>query len=332
MEDFCLTYKDITLHINCEKDLKSLIVNMVGKHFKVTNYDGQKSYSLVIRDSINIKPKGITAKLSDKWFNNAKMKCTINNNDNVCYIYDFEADTLQNKTNLLIYFVINIFNRLLELKGFFAIHSSCVSKDNEGIAFVAPRNSGKTCSVLNLMNNGYDFVTNDKLAIKGEDEYIEGVGIPQSISIRLSPEFCSLKENQKYIDFAKKRNIQLLNNNQIDGDSLLLSEIELLKLNSAKAIQNTNIKHIIRPFYDCKQSEAKFIPMTDEDISFLIEDQSIPLVHETKSFLKNLFVDYGIDLELTRKLTIEQLYLLRNYFCLQNEKTNMDFIQKIKKL
>lgn len=56
--------------------------------------------------------------------------------------------------------ILSVFGKELEHKGVKFIHASAVSKDNQGIAILGRRNSGKTTIMCELLQEEFEFVSN----------------------------------------------------------------------------------------------------------------------------------------------------------------------------
>ncbi len=329
MKEFDIVYFNIRLRVICDEYIEDLIKIHFKNHvnFENSNYE-IPTYTLVIAEKIQ-KKSGQYYKMVDKWFDNATLECNIDNTNRICYATNFLASSKKYKNLLIQYFVANVFNRFLEINGYLGVHSSCVEKNKNGILFVAGRNNGKTTCMLNLMNVGFNSVTNDKIALKDVDDTIIGYGIAQSISIRLSSEFCQQPENKKYVNLARLKGIKIKKENLLEGNNIVLNDTELASLNNVNQVFDTPISCIINPNYDPNVNSPIFELLSKNQILELIKSQYMPLVHETTNFLRNINLKNKIN------LTIDipnNLLNIPSYRCLQNERTNKEFCYKIKKL
>ena len=329
MEEFDIVYKNIRLRVNCSLETKLLLIEHFNSHVSIIEPVGEAMYRLVIDDTNNLH-SGRYYRMIDKWFENATLDVYIDNNNRICYANNIIAKSKKYEQLLLQYFVANFFNRLLELEGYLGFHSACVEKDNEGILFIAERNNGKTICMLNLMNNGYNSVTNDVIALKKFDTKLIGYGIAQSVSIRLGPAFCAQKENYKYIKLAKEKGIEIKDKEMVEGNSMHLSDTELAALNGVKQSIDAPIKCIIRPCYDPIIKQPRFEKMSIDQLRELIYSQYRSLVHETTDFLINVKLP-NVD-EAERYKHFDDLLELPAYYCHQNENTTKQFVKKIEQL
>lgn len=327
MKEFDLVYRNIRLRIICDEYMESLIKIHFMNHINFEESTNKPSYTLIISDKL-LKVSGEHYKMVDKWFDNATLDCYIDNKDKICYATNFYASSEKYKNLLIEYFVANVFNRFLEIEGHLGIHSSCVEKNNSGVLFVAGRYSGKTMCMLNLMNEGFNSVTNDKIALKEYDGDIIGYGIAQSVSIRLGPQFCKQSENYKYVKLAKERGIEIKEKDMLEGNNLILSDNELAEINNVRQVFDSKISCIIRPSYNPYLKKPVFNSMTEEQIIELFYSNYMSLVHETTEFLRNINCESTID----RTTIINELIKIPSFSCQQNENTTKEFVEEVKKL
>ena len=69
-------------------------------------------------------------------------------------------------------------------RGYFFLHAACVAKERTGVAILGQRHVGKTTTLINLVANGWDFVSNDKIALSINDRQLIADGFPVSAGIR----------------------------------------------------------------------------------------------------------------------------------------------------
>lgn len=327
MVEFDLVYRNIRLRVVCCKYIEELIKKHFQSHIIFEEVNNEATYSLIISDNI-LKPRGNYYKMIDKWFDNATLDCYIDNKSKICYATNFQASTKEYRDLLIQYFSANLLNRFLEINGYYGVHSSCVEKSGSGVLFVAGRNSGKTVCMLNLMAEGFNSVTNDKIALKDIGNDVVAYGIAQSVSIRLSPQFCSQPENQKYVDLAMKKGIEIKNQNMLEGNNMVLNDVELANLNNVSPVIDTSLACIVRPFYDSSIKEVVFKAMPKNECLDLVKSQYMSLVHDTTFFLR----DVNIGEEKVVSTTLNRIADIPCYYCYQNENTREDFVEKVKQL
>ena len=180
------------------------------------------------------------------------------------------------------------------------------------------------------MSKGYNSVTNDKLGILFDKEHLIGYGVAQDVSIRITENFCKQSQNQKYIPIALSQGINISSKNLLEGNNIHLESMELARINGVDQVATTNIFLFISPTYDASLNEALFRKMSDQEKKELLESQSLPLVHETKKFLKN------IKTELTQiypsEKTLQKIEEQDFYKVVQSENTLDSFTEGIKQL
>lgn len=329
MIEFDIVYKDIKLRVICKETFGIMIKNHLKGHVKFCEPIGNATYSLHISEDSNLK-NGLYGKIVDKWFNYATADCYIDDKNKICYLNNMCTDGIDNLTLLIQYFAGNVLNRLLEIKGYIAFHSSCVEKDGNGILFVAGRNSGKTVCMLNMMHYGWNSVTNDKCAINEENGSFNAYGIAQSVSIRMSKEFRNRPENQKYVEYGLRIGKTFSDQNMLEGNNITMNDVELANLNGVLQVEDTIIKTLFVPKYNPSIKEPTFNRMSEIEILKALREQLLPLVHDTTVFLKNMHLENEIIYN--PEIIINKLIQLPCYYCEQNEHTTEKFVTKVKTL
>lgn len=328
-KDFIISYNGIDLRIICDNYIELLVKEHFKNHLFFKENSDSLSFTLMISDCI-LNTNGAHFKMIDKWFEYATLDCYIDYENRICYATNFDAVNDEFKKLLIQYFVANLFNRFLEINGYLGVHSSCVEQDGSGILFIGGRNSGKTNCMLNLMDSGYNSVTNDKIALKNFDDYFVGYGIAQSVSIRLSPSFCMNPKNKKYVELATSRGIEIKPLNMLDGNNMVINENELAAINGVKQVHDCKISSIIKPIYDPGISKLRLEKMDSKTTISLMREQYLPLVHDTTDFFRTIDSNYNNLYDYSKLLTIVEN--IPCYKCYQNERTTEEFVDKIRKL
>ena len=326
MVSFDLSFKDIILRVHCEQQQEYIIKEHMLGHAEICEPVGKPTYCLV-STSNPIKTSGIYIKFIDKWFDNAELDCWINNREKTCYISSIKANNITNANLLLQYFTSNLFARLLEIKGYIALHSSCATKDNKGISFIAPRNSGKTNCLINLMEAGFDSVTNEKLAIKYENGNFIGHSIAQDVSIRMSKEFRDQPSHKKYVFIAKKMGIKLYDKNKLEGNNIHIGSVKLAKMNRVKQIPSTIVTNFFVPEYIPGLKTVHFENLSSKHFLQTLITQHLPMVHDTTSFFS--LIDIKEDALFNSHETLLKIAEHGAMTCKQSEFTKESFIKGI---
>lgn len=328
MNEFDITLNEIKLRVYCE-DYKALpIKNLMKGHSYIKEPVGVPTYTLILTENIKPKQYNLYLRMIDKWFDNASCDVWIDNYSKTVYMNNINASQQKWNDNLIQYFTCNLFNRLLEEKGFIAFHSSCVDIDGNGIAFIGPRNSGKTTCMLTLMEEGYNSVTNDKLAIKYDGNNFFGYGVAQDVSIRMSPSFRNLPQNKKYLKYVEEQNVKLYDENKLEGGNIHLESVELASINNVKQIPFTNIKNFIYPNYNSSVIDAEFKLMNKDEKLSLLQSQNLPLVHDSTYFFREVSTSSG--LFYSKEELISKIIENDFYFVAQGENSRESFVNKIK--
>jgi hypothetical protein len=243
---------------------------------------------------------------------------------------NIKASTEEYRKKVIQYFTCNLFNRLIEEKGYIAFHSSAVEKDGDGLAFIGARNAGKTNCMLNMMDGGFNSITNDKLAMQYDGVNLNGYGVAQDVSIRMDLGFRSQEKNKKYLPYAEREGLVFTDENKMDGNNIHLDSVELAHLNGVEQVPETHIRHIIFPKYDSSIEEAIVRRIEPDKAKELILSQRLPIVHDTNKFL--YLVNTGRIAYYSEDEIIRQMNLLDNYEVIQGEKSADSFVKKLTKI
>lgn len=331
VKNFNIVLNDLNLKVICDEKDYYCIYELMNGHSFIQFLNTTPTYTLIIDSNIVPKQYNLYVKMIDKWFDNASCDVWIDNDNKIVYMNNIVASLPIWRENLIKYFACNLFNRLMEEKGYIAFHSSCVEKDNKGIAFIAPRNYGKTSCMLALMSNGYNSITNDKLAImKNNENELLGYGVAQDVSIRLSPSFISVPQNKMYLKFAEEQNVKIENENKLEGQSIHLESTELAKLNNVNQLPETLLNTFIFPNYDGSITNIKLKKMSKEEKENLLLTQKLPMVHDTTKFLSYITIDKYE--KFTNDETIENILSRDFYQISQGEKSTEALVKTLGKI
>lgn len=329
MDEFIISCYGIDFKIICNHEIAKTIKKLMIGYCEFKDYSNNITYSLIIGNPKKIN-YNLNFRISDKWFNNASGEISINNNENIIYLTDIIADSEINKNHFIQYFACNVLNRLLEEKGFYGFHSSCVSIRNNGIAFIGKRGCGKTNSMLNMIHHGYDFLCNDKLALQYDGNNINCYGVAQDISIRMDLNFRSIFQNNKYVDYANRNGLFFSDDFSLDNNKISIYPKDLIKINNVNQVSTSQLKTVIFPSYDPNINHLIVHELSKNEIIQLLKENQLPLVHETKNFLKciktNSHSIYSFE------DTCNQITNLNCFSITQNQNTVEEYAGTIKKL
>lgn len=107
--------------------------------------------------------------------------------------------------------------KILQQSGYVIVHGSCVVKDNSAIIISGDKRAGKTTTLLNLVNRGYDYLANDRLALKQTDDCVIVIGIPFSMGIMLEDAKRLFNIDNLSTGLDNKEKKVYLENNQISS-------------------------------------------------------------------------------------------------------------------
>ncbi len=191
--------------------------------------------------------------------------------------------------------------KLLQLDGYTIIHGACIAKDNKAIIISGNKRAGKTTTMLNLLKRGYNYVSNDRIAIKRINDTIVAIGIPFSMGIIKSDITANINPDEFKID------------KDGDKEKIYVENYQIPKVLNVNIQPTAIVKSIIVPSYD-QNTKSLNISVLDNPIAYLgdniMTDNSIP---EDKSFLNDIFkVDYK---------SCDYIDLIPTYLVIQNKYT-----------
>ena len=105
------------------------------------------------------------------------------------------------------------------------------------------------------------------------------------------------------------------------------SVVDLAKLNGVDISMDTQLCLLIHPLYNPTIKRPNFIKLNKEESRDIIISQLLPLVHETKSFLKN--IHYKNEIIPDKEFIIDIFSCLPSYVVEQNEYTTKEYCDKL---
>lgn len=328
MRELILSCYDLNLKIICNEKIIDKIKILMSGYCDFKQYSNNITYTLIIENPIVTKCNQVF-EVTDKWFN-ATGKVSFDNTNNIAYLTDISSNSEKNRYQFIQYFTCNVLNRLLEERGFYGFHSSAISLNNIGIAFIGKRGCGKTNSLLNMMHHGYDFLTNDKLALQYDGNTINGYGVAQDISIRMDLSFRDVAQNDKYVSFALEKDLYFDDEFCLEGNKINLYPNELIKMNNVNQVYSSQIKAIIFPSYNPNITNLIIRELSKDEIIKRLNENQLTLVHETKSFLKSISTSNNSIYSFEE--TCEQISNLDCFSITQNQNTIKEYAKTINKL
>lgn len=310
--------REIKEHFCCEMVTESIDISV-------------PTFTLIISEMAQ-NPSGIHARLINDVFHNATIDCWINNEIKICWIANFSAETESDKNLCIRFFCSNMFNRLLELRGYIGIHSSCVNLDGIGIAFIGERMAGKTTCMLNLIDANFSLICNDASAMRylPDEKCVDAYGVPNDVFIRMSTDFCKQEYINKYFPIAKSQGVNCNEVCSLAENRIMLTHKALAKLNHVLLLPATKVDLIIMPKY-VPGLNRPILKKSSEDafIQYFLE-QETELIHDSTLFLYEMHLPGSIHGEMFELAT--QLSHLPCYYCEYSEMTTRDFVMSMKLL
>ena len=270
MKKIVFKCNDIKIGINSNND--ELIYDLIkkyGDYFNLTNDSADFNISYLVYE--NPIPLGTEF----KEINETEYNYVAHKDDN---LYVFMKDYNKTKEDFVKRIFTNYYIKILQKNGFIIIHGACVSKNDEAIILSGNKRCGKTTTLINLLDRGYDFIANDRIAVKKiNDEFIVQ-GIPFSMGI-------ILEDALKYPGFdIKNKKIE------IDGEKkkVYVETSDISKMFDIYSKSSGVVKSIIVPKYN-QNIENINILRIDDCVSTLgnniMFDNALP---EDKQFMNEL--------------------------------------------
>lgn len=137
-------------------------------------------------------------------------------------------------------------------------HGGCIEKNNQGIAFLGHKKSGKTTNIINLLSaTGYSYVSNDDISFCVDKGKIVAYGWPRAINIRLDtlPYISRLTQLRELNFLALKhpdnKELCYLNKNK----SIIMYPFELAEVCGISIKKQVELKYIIFPEFSDEITE-----------------------------------------------------------------------------
>ena len=232
MKKITLECNGIKIGVNSNSnDLVLDLVKKFGLYFNLTNEEADFNISYLVYE--NAIPLGSQF----KEINETEYNYVTSKDDN---LYVFMKEYSGEKEDFVKRIFTNYYIKVLQKNGYSIIHGACVSKDDEAIIISGNKRCGKTTTLINLLDRGYDFIANDRLAVKKVDDEFIVHGIPFSMGI-------ILEDALKYPGFdIKDKKITT------DGDKkkVYIESSDIAKMFDVNSKSSGIVKSIIMPEYN----------------------------------------------------------------------------------
>ena len=241
-------------------------------------------------------------------------------------IFFNEDRIIYKESNILLLkrIIIDIFSRIIENKRGIFLHSSSLSYNNQSIVFIGNRGSGKTTTLLNLLNLGaFEYSSNDSTAIYIEKNKVYTYGNPSSLNVRVNTLFQNKSLYDKIMTVVDKEEIE--RNTLVDiqdncSEHISLSYQSLLNIFSIKPSPNNELKCIINLVFDEKE-KFKLEKVDFQKFKYLIEKNLISGVNVNRTNLEKIISKNNIDLDELNSYNIDFYNLYKN--------NNIDFSKEL---
>ena len=176
MKSIVFSCSDVAVKINSEEEnIIKYLIEMFGNYYEINN--GMPP-TIIINFKIGI-PKKFQFKDKEQADNSYNYISGNKNEININIPYYNESKQLFIKRIFTTSFI-----KAFQKKDYMILHGACAFKGNDGIVITGDAGSGKTTLLQQLLNDGYGYVANDRLALKQEEKGVFVCGIPFSMGIR----------------------------------------------------------------------------------------------------------------------------------------------------
>lgn len=205
------------------------------------------------------------------------------------------------------YIVLNSMMRIFENSGYYFLHSSCVAKNGKAVAFTGCKGAGKTATMINMIANGYQLVTNDKSAVRlDENGRPIVIGFPTTVGIRMTNAWSSELRNRPLVARIKSKHPEIFvanDSTRLDDESKKFFFEPKVITHSYNSNVSEDVNFGIRPVMPLEKIiNTKFDPTrTDffvarENISSVIWNQRENAVSIEKPYLEEIdFAPFKMD-------------------------------------
>lgn len=248
---------------------------------------------------------------------NFKAEFTIDNINKLSKVYFTKEHTKEAKKKIVRNFIMTLFTRLYQLKGALLMHCACVEKNGEVLLIVGNPNSGKTVTMLNMLANGFNFITNDFLIIDKNSNRLEFLPSSQYIGIRKNNNWLNLKKNKKYALLKSEGYIN------VTDERIYLSPEDLIGLNNVGiGSRFAKLRMILFPMYMPNHKYEERMA-TIEDKNEILKDNIFNnfIDYSSKENYENDFYKINVDIKnkVSRAEILNQIVKTRTYIIKQNE-------------
>ena len=316
--EFAIKQDDISININAPEEATREIKNFFKGFVEIVEPVKNPTYTVDFSTNFSAAPEScIEFKES-----NAVLKSKIKVGQDKSVVYLNDQEDIKKTNNLCLMLVTNVYARMLDNNGYYLLHCSCVAKNGKALVVCGNKNTGKTVNLINLVGNGFSFVTNDMLAIKVIDGKLVCHGMPHHIGIRMTSPWIDQPENLKYLNFAYERNFKInLENPGSDENKFYISPKRLTRLNDVTICQSAELIGILNSVYTSEVSNLRLSRLSKQYIKDLVLSQKLESLHSSKKFLEQIVSKNPLASQLSKNMAVEKMSELLSYQARENEMT-----------
>ncbi|MDD2377813.1 MAG: hypothetical protein PHE05_03175 [Bacilli bacterium] len=203
----------------------------------------------------------------------------------------------------------NSFVRAFQKNDYIIIHGACVKDQDGNSLIIGDKGSGKTTTLINLINNGYTFVSNDKVAVKLTNGKVITCGIPFSMGI-------IKKDAEVMYNFDIKRFYST-------GDKIYLKVSDIPNFFNTYIENKGRLKQILFTDYQPTIDALKMVKV-DNNLNAIGDNILVNAVSEQKQYLNDLL---KVDV---KHHDLDYLNQINGYIVSQNKDTTEELLETLK--
>jgi len=177
MVNIVLESNGVKIGVNSnKKEVIMTLIEKFGNYFNIVSEKADFNISYLVYE--------LPIPLGEKYkeLNEGEFNYVSGNDDNL-FVFMKEYDI--EKEDFVKRIFTNYYIKVLQKLGYTILHGACVSKNDQAIIICGDKRAGKTTTLLNFLKAGYDFIANDRIAVKKIDNEFIVQGIPFSMGIIL---------------------------------------------------------------------------------------------------------------------------------------------------
>lgn len=329
LETVRIHYGSLTINVEAPGSLtNSLLRRFAGVVTYDYRFKENKDYTIkflysidnIDLETLHCTPEGLDVEVEFK----------IDNDKKECYVFLDRKLEKQIKKQLIHKMFNMIALRLFQLKKAVFLHCACVEKNNNIVIISGNPFSGKTVTLLNLLDAGFNYITNDFLIIDYFDDKIQFLPSSKYIGIRKTKKWLEIPSmNEKYAGLKTERKIV------VKDDYIMMPPEKLVELNEVNfGNSGGELKLLVFPKYkpgERFESKDKAMDDVKQEIDYQLLFNFLRYNNDSldsKPFdIYKINVDVGEQID--NDLIFNTIYNANAFDISQNENTIQEYVNFI---